>query len=156
MAYPIRLIAVVCLLAAACSEPASATQPSPSASQAQASNRNIAVGDPLRRLLLDAIRPGIQAEIGQPVQFVVDTLRTRGDWAFYAGRIQQPNGRPIDFARTPYAERLKQGVFDGPGTYAVLHRVSGRWQLVDFVVGPTDVAYLDWPEAHGAPTALFE
>ncbi len=122
----------------------------------QIANRNVPVGDPQRRILLDAIRPAIQADVGQPVQFVVDTLRTRGDWAFYAGRIQQPNGRPIDFARTLYADRVAEGVFDGPQTYAVLRRVGGTWRLIDFVVGPTDVAYLGWPDAHGAPVALFE
>lgn len=118
--------------------------------------RNVPVGDPQRRLLLDTIRPGVEDRIGQPVQFMVDTLKIHGDWAFYGGRIQQPNGRPIDFSRTPYAEALREGAFDGPTTYALLQRVGGRWRLVDFVVGPTDVYYLNWPGEFDAPISLFE
>ena len=123
----------------------------------QGTVRNIPVGDPLRRPILDALRPAIQRDLdGQAVQFMVDRLRVQGDWAFYAGSIQQPNGRPIDFSRTRYASALENGVFDGPGTYALLRRSAGSWRVVTFVVGPTDVAYLDWPDAHGAPSALFD
>jgi hypothetical protein len=144
------------LILALAGAPGTTLAPAAPAPAVQSANRSVPVGDPQRRLLLDVIRPAVQADIGQPVQFVVDTLRTRGDWAFYAGRIQQPTGRPINFARTPYADRLDEGSFDGPATYAVLRRVNGNWRLVEFVVGPTDVAYLGWPEAHGAPMALFE
>ena len=122
----------------------------------QAAVRAVPVGDPQRRVLLDAIRPAIEDHIGQPVQFVVDTLQTQGDWAFYAGRIQQPNGRPIDFSRTPYAEALEEGMFDGPSTYALLQRRGNGWRLVDWVVGPTDVTYAGWPGEYGAPESLFE
>ena len=68
----------------------------------QGALRRVPVGDPQRRVLLDTIRPAIEDRIGQPVQFVVDKLQIQGDWAFYAGRVQQPNGRPIDFSRTPF------------------------------------------------------
>ena len=122
----------------------------------QGAVRAVPVGDPQRRVLLDSIRPAIESHIGQPVQFVVDTLQTQGDWAFYAGRIQQPNGRPIDFSRTPYAEALEEGMFDGPSTYALLRRQGARWRLVDWVVGPTDVTYAGWPSEYGAPESLFE
>lgn len=122
----------------------------------QAAVRNVPVGDSQRSVLLDTLRPAIQARVGQPVQFMVDTLRIQGDWAFYAGSIQQPNGRLIDFSRTSYAEQLSEGMFDGPGTYALLQRVGGRWRLVDFIVGPTDVYYLNWPDQFGVPMALFD
>lgn len=123
----------------------------------QSAARNIGVGDPLRRPILDALRPALQRDLdGQAMQFVVDRLRVQGDWAFYAGSIQQPNGRPIDFSQTRYASALKNGVFDGPGTYALLRRSAGGWRVVTFVVGPTDVAWLGWSDAHGAPDALFD
>lgn len=118
--------------------------------------RAVPTGDPQRRVLLDTIRPAVEQRVGQPVQFMVDVLRTQGDWAFFAGSVQQPNGRPIDFSRTSYAEQLEEGMFDGPGTYALLRRVGGRWRLVDFVVGPTDVYYLGWPDQFGVPMSLFE
>lgn len=134
--------------------PPSATVAAPVA--VQAAVQTVPVGDPRRRVLLDTIRPAIEQRVGQPVQFMVDVLRVQGDWAFYAGSIQQPNGRPIDFSRTSYAEQLEEGMFDGPGTYALLQRVGGRWRLVDFVVGPTDVYYLGWPDQFGVPMRLFE
>lgn len=135
---------------------APAAEPVPTIAVSQGSVRNVAVGDPQRRALLDTIRPAIEQRVGQPVQFVVDVLRVQGDWAFYAGHIQRPDGRPIDFSRTAYAEALEEGVFDGPTTYALLQRRGAAWRLVDWVVGPTDVYYLGWPEAEGAPNTLFE
>lgn len=143
---------LVCLLAGPMMPPA---EPVPGA-VIQGSVRNIEVGDPLRRQILDGLRPAIQRDLdGLSVQFMVNRLRVQGDWAFYAGSIRQPNGRPIDFSRTRYASALENGVFDGPGTFALLRRSAGRWRVVTFIVGPTDVAYLDWPDAHGAPEALF-
>lgn len=132
------------------------TEPPTPAATVQNRPSAVPVGDPRRRVLLDTIRPAIEGHIHQPVQFVVDKLQVQGDWAFYAGHIQQPNGRPIDFSRTPYAELIEEGVFDGPGTYALLRRTGGRWRLVDWVVGPTDVYYLGWPATEGAPETLFE
>lgn len=134
---------------------APAANPAPAA-VGQDAIRRVPTGDPQRRVLLDTIRPAIEGHIGQPVRFVVDKLQVQGDWAFYAGHIQQPNGRPIDFSRTPYAEALEEGMFDGPNTYALLRRTGGQWRLVDWVVGPTDVTYAGWPDEYGAPESLFE
>ncbi|MEQ7156506.1 hypothetical protein [Brevundimonas aurifodinae] len=122
----------------------------------QSAPRDIGVGDPLRRPLLDALRPAIEDDLGQPVQFMVDRLRVQGDWAFFAGSVQRPDGRPIDFSRTRYAEAVEEGFFDGPGTYGLLRRVGGRWRAEGFFVGPTDAAYLSWPDEQGAPASLFE
>ncbi len=32
---------------------------------------------------------------------------------------------------------------------------QGRWVVVDFAIGPGDVAWLGWPQEHAAPRALF-
>jgi hypothetical protein len=149
----------VCLLAviASLAVPVAATAGPVSPPVAvQAGAREVPVGDPLRRRLLDTLRPQVQRDLGdQPVQFMVDRLRLQGDWAFYSGRIQRPDGAAIDFSRTRYAGALREGVFDGPGMFALLRRVDGGWRVVTFVIGPTDVAYLDWPAAYGAPDSLF-
>lgn len=148
------LLFVLALISAPLSAGSAPAAPPPAV---QAGPRNVPVGDPMRRPILDALRPAIQRDLGgQPVQFMVDRLRIQGDWAFYAGSIQQPNGRPIDFSKTRYASALEEGFFDGPGTYALLRRTAGAWRVVTFVVGPTDVAYLGWPDEHGAPMSLFE
>ena len=116
---------------------------------------DIGVGDPLRAALLDALRPVIARDLGQPVKFVVEKLRAKGDWAFAVVRPQTPEGRAIDFSRTRYAPLLREGVFDGDTTYALLRRTKGVWQVRDFVIGPTDVAWEDWPARHGAPRDLL-
>ena len=33
--------------------------------------------------------------------------------------------------------------------------VDGTWVVLDHAIGPGDVAWLDWPQAHAAPRALF-
>jgi hypothetical protein len=146
----------VILISALIAGPMTAAPVAPPAVVVQAGPRSVPVGDPLRRTLLNTLRPSIEDELNQPVQFMVDRLRVQGDWAFYAGSVQQPNGRPIDFSKTRYASALENGVFDGPGTFALLRRTAGVWRVVTFVVGPTDVAYLAWPDEHGAPMRLFE
>ncbi|MFY7850663.1 MAG: hypothetical protein ACOVQ6_02605, partial [Brevundimonas sp.] len=83
-------------------------------------------------------------------------LRVEGDWAFFAGAVQQANGRPIDFGRTRYASALENGVFDGPGMFGLLRRSGQGWQVVTFVIGPTDVAWLAWSDEYGAPMSVFE
>ncbi|MBJ6980128.1 MULTISPECIES: hypothetical protein [unclassified Luteimonas] len=32
---------------------------------------------------------------------------------------------------------------------------DGAWDMVDFAIGPGDVAWLGWPQEHAAPRALF-
>lgn len=118
--------------------------------------RNIGVGDPQRRAVLDALRPEIARDLGQTVQFVVRALRVQGDWAFAHVVPQTTTGDAIDLTRTRHAERLRAGMLDGPDVYALLQRAGSAWRVRDFVVGPTDVAYLAWPDAHGAPPALFD
>lgn len=128
----------------------------PAVAVAQSAPRSVPVGDPLRRPLLDALRGEVEAELDQPVQFVVQTLKVQGDWAFYAGEVQGPGGRAIDFGRTPYAEAIAEQMFDGPGTFALLRRQGGRWTVVTHVIGPTDVAYVGWHDEYGAPERLFD
>lgn len=121
----------------------------------QSRSSAVAVGNPLRRVLLNAMRPGLANAVGQPVEFIVETLQVEGDWAFFMGSIQQPNGRPIDFSHTAYAERIELGAFDGPATVALMHRVGEQWQLVDFLVGPTDMGHWAWSDQYGAPSGLL-
>ena len=140
-------------LAAACSPPApkSAEAPpgEPGAPAAEASN-------PERDALTAALAPRVSAEIGRPVSFTVETMRVENDWAWVVAQPWTPEGAQIDWSQTRYAERAAEGVLDGGGTtYALLKRENGRWRVVDFAVGPTDVAWADWPQRHGAPSSLM-
>ena len=123
--------------------------------QTPAAARDVGPADPLRPVLLNALRPAIVADLGQSVKFVVATLRTQGDWAFVVARPQRPDGREIDFRATRYREQIDQGVFDGPTLYALMQRREQRWTVVDFVIGPTDVHHAGWPEEFGAPARML-
>ncbi len=118
--------------------------------------RTIGKSDPLRKPLLDGLRGPIEKDLGQPVQFVVSTLRVQGPWAFVIATPQTKAGQPIDYARTHYAQAIADGVFDGGTAFALLKSDAGTWSVKEFVIGPTDVAFLAWPDQHGAPASLFE
>lgn len=120
-----------------------------------AAARDIGKSDPLRKPLLDALRGPVERDLGQPVQFVVSTLRTQDSWAFVIATPQTKTGKPIDFAATHYAQAIADGVFDGDTLFALLKSANGNWSVTEFVIGPTDVAYLAWPAQHGAPARLF-
>ena len=119
------------------------------------SPHDLSVGDPVRRSLLDALRPEIERDLGQKVRFVVETLRVQDNWAFAVVAPRTPGGAKIDFARTHHAERQRAGVLDGDTIYALLERRSGRWSVRSFAIGPTDVAWADWSDEFGAPEALL-
>lgn len=134
----------------------SASPTAPAASQdASKAPRDIPVGAPLRKVLLDSLRPSIAADVGQPVQFVVRKLSVQGRWAFVDATPEKKGGGAIDFTKTRYAQMIADGVWDGPYLYALLEDRGGRWTVRSFVIGPTDVAYAAWPEELGAPRALF-
>lgn len=117
--------------------------------------RDVGVGDPLRKPLLDALRPAIEADLGQPVRFVVKTLRKQGDWVFAVVTPQTKTGRQIDFTKTRYAEAIRDEVFDSDTIFALLERKGGAWSVRAFAIGPTDVTYAGWPDQFGAPYSLF-
>lgn len=110
-----------------------------------------------RDAMTAALAPRVQAEIGQPVSFTVTTMRVEDDWGWLVAQPWTPHGTQIDWSQTRYAERAAEGVLDGGGTtYALLRRENGQWRVVDFAVGPTDVAWADWSERHGAPASLMQ
>lgn len=144
------------LLVLMLSLPTTAAMPIPAAAeQRPAAPRDIGPRDPVRPALLNALRPEIQRDLGQPVKFVVRVLRVQGKWSFAHVIPQTPNGKPIDFMRTRHAERMREGMFDGPDTFALLENKGGRWTLRAYAIGTTDVAYADWPDEFGAPNRLF-
>jgi hypothetical protein len=111
--------------------------------------------DPRRDALLDALRPSIETDLGQSLIFEVDTLRESDGSAFAVVRPRTPAGKPIDFANTRHAQRLEDDVLDGDTVYAILQYRDGRWQVREYAVGPTDVAWTRWAQDYSAPEAIF-
>lgn len=145
------MLAMMGLIAAVWALP----QPAVAPQRGSAPMYEVARTDPLRKTLLDALRPVIEKDLGQPVQFVVTNLRVKGVWAFANVTPQTPSGKPIDFRRTRYASLIRDGVFDGPQTFALLKREGARWRVIAFAIGPTDAPFAGWPQEFGAPGELF-
>lgn len=108
----------------------------------------------LRTALMDAARLPIGNEVGQHVIFIVQTLNTDGTWAYLQARPVQPNGQPIDWSRTRFAQDFAQGFMSDIAMVLMLNRGNG-WQVVDYVMGPTDVAWYSWLDPYGLPEAFF-
>jgi len=95
-----------------------------------------APGTPERSSILDAIRPLIVAQVGPPVEFVVNDIRLVGRFAFVAVEPQRPGGGRIDYTH------LDDGMMDGLRTEAILVKRNGRWLVVHHGIGTTDVWYV--------------
>ena len=114
-----------------------------------------AVGTPDRRGILDALRVPVEQELGQAVRFRIDRLRVSGEWAFLVGTPESPQGNPVDYGKTDYAEAVQEGMFDD-GISALLRKAGSAWTPVTYAIGSTDVPWVTWAEEHGAPAVLFE
>ena len=114
-----------------------------------------AVGSVERRNILDAVRVPVERELGQAVRFRIDRLRVSEGWAFLLATPEDPEGRPLDYRTTPYAEAVREGMFDD-GIAALLQSRDGAWAPVVHVIGATDVPWVTWHDDHGAPQVLFQ
>lgn len=113
-------------------------------------------GTPLRGEILDAARPVFERETGGPVEFVVRTLNVYDVWAFGALSPQRPGGGAIDWASTKFGEDLAAGMFEPGVSFVLLRKAdSGEWLLVEYAIGPTDVAWDWWRQQLNLPEALF-
>lgn len=136
-------------LLAGCAPPA----PPPEAPATEGSLPGAAQSDPLAV----AAALSVTEAIGTPVTLAPDVSRTDGEWGWLVAQPWTPEGAAIDWSQTQFAERAAQGAMDGSGTtYALLRREGDQWRVVEIVIGPTDVAWLDWAERHGAPATLIE
>ena len=146
------LVLAIAALAAACSPPAPKTEAPPGEPGIPALPSN-----PELDAITAALAFRVEVEIGQPVSFTATSMQINEDWAWLIAQPWTPEGTQIDWSQTRYAERASEGMLDGGGiTYALFKRENGQWRVVDFAVGPTDVAWADWSERYGAPEGLMQ
>jgi len=112
-------------------------------------------GSAERAAILDAVRPAAEAVLYPPVEFVVEKMNVAGDWAYVALNPQRPGGGAIDPRQTRMAQNYEAGIVNGLTTYALLLFRNGRWNLIDWAIGPTDLVWDSWPERFGVPRAIF-
>ena len=114
----------------------------------------VKLGDPRRAQILDALRPVVERDLKQPVQFEVSTLRLAAEWAAFSGKPVTPGGGRIDYKKTHYASRIRDGVFD-EGVLALLQQRNGSWHVVEYDCGSTDYPGDAWLWDHKVPADLF-
>ena len=112
------------------------------------------LGTPERKAVLDAMRAPAEKELGRPIVFKVMHLAVRDPWAFAWTTPMRSSTVSVDYTKTRYADAWKQGFFSD-GMAALLRKSGGTWRVVAYVVGPTDVAWEDWPSKYGAPPDIF-
>lgn len=123
--------------------------------QAEEPTRTFRQGHPERKALLNALRTVVQKELKKPVQFKVDHLKVQHGWAFLRGVPQRPGGKTMGYQGTPYQEAITLGVFDD-WICALLRKQGGKWRVVTYAIGATDVAYDGWDKQYQAPAAIFK
>ena len=111
-------------------------------------------GSPLRAALLDALRPMVEAEVGKPVEFVVDNMRVLGEWAFVVVTPQRPGGGDIEYAYTQYQTQWEDGAFDDQAI-ALLRDTPRGWLVYGYTLGATDASYIGWKDRFPVPPEVF-
>ncbi|MBA0046032.1 hypothetical protein MLB1_06885 [Mycobacteroides sp. LB1] len=97
----------------------------------------------------------VTAQLGKPVRLDVRSLKAAEGWAFLWSAMQEPDGSPIDYTGTPFAEAAANGVLSKKYV-TLLHQDEQGWVIVDKRVGPSDVAWAGWGAQYGAPAAIFD
>jgi hypothetical protein len=107
-----------------------------------------------RKAILDALRVPVERDLKQKVVFAADNFNVLGNWAFIGGSPQTPEGGQPDYRGTKYQQAKDAGMFDS-NLFAVLKKTAGRWKVVTYAIGCTDVCYADWWRRYKAPKAIF-
>lgn len=150
-----RALLIAALITLAACSPPPREQPK-SETPTAGSETQIAEPTPEQRAMAEALAQRAAGDIGVPVKFTITSAQTEGDWAFIVAQPWSPEGAALDWSQTHYAQRARDGVLDGNGTtYALLRKQNNAWAVIDFAVGPTDVAYADWAQRYGAPAGIF-
>lgn len=107
-----------------------------------------------RTAILAALRVPVEKELKQKIQFSVENFKSNGTWAFLSGDPQNMNGGKPNYKGTEYQEAINADMFDN-NFFALLKKTGGKWKVVTYAIGCTDVCYLDWWKKYKAPKAVF-
>jgi hypothetical protein len=111
-------------------------------------------GSAERTAILNALRIPVEKELKQKIQFSVQELKSNGTWAFMSGEPQNMNGGRPNYRGTEYQEAIDAGIFDD-NFFALLKKAGGKWKVVTYAIGCTDVCYATWWKDYKAPKAVF-
>jgi hypothetical protein len=111
-------------------------------------------GSAERTAILNALRTPVEKELKQKIQFAVNTLRVSGNWAFVNGEPQNASGGIPNYRITQYRRAVEDGFFDN-NFQALLRRQNGKWRVVTYAIGCTDVCWYGWWDDYKAPKSIF-
>lgn len=108
-----------------------------------------------RQAIVDALRAPVERELKKKAVFKIEHLRVQGDWAFLRGVPRQPGGGAMNYRGTGYQGAIDAGAFDDGIVALLQRRRGGKWRVVRYVIGATDVPYVEWDKEFKAPSAIF-
>lgn len=111
-------------------------------------------GSAVRKEILDALRVPVEKKLNQKIIFSIDIFNVRGNWAFFNGSPQSPDGGQPDYHGTPYQKAIDAGAFDN-NFQALLKKTGGKWKVITYAIGCTDVCWYGWWTKYKAPKAIF-
>lgn len=111
-------------------------------------------GSAERTAILNALRAPVEKDLKQKIQFSVNEFRSSGAWAFLSGEPQTLAGERPDYRNTKYREAVEADMFDN-NFFALLKKTGGKWRVVTYAIGCTDVCYATWWKDYRAPKAIF-
>jgi hypothetical protein len=98
--------------------------------------RSAGIAGPLRKQVLDAIRPAVAKMAGQPVRIKVDVLNVDRDWALLLGDSRAPDGNEPDWTLSDECDNgLDKKLF------VLAHRVDGHWRVTHLDMCEGDPPY---------------
>jgi hypothetical protein len=123
-------------------------------SLAQTTTYTPTTGSPERKQILEALRTPVEGELKRKVVFKVEHLKVQGKWAFMRGVPQQPGGKAMQYKGTEYQRAIEAGAFDD-WICALMQKQKGKWRVIRYVIGATDVVYEGWEKEFRAPSGIF-
>lgn len=113
-----------------------------------------AKGSAERAAILSALRLPVEKELKQKIIFSIEHFNVQGNWGFLDGAPQNTGGGKPNYRGTVYQNAIDAGMFDN-NLFALLKKTKGKWKVVTYAIGCTDVCYMTWPEDYKAPKAIF-
>ncbi|HEY8559361.1 MAG TPA: hypothetical protein VIL74_03075 [Pyrinomonadaceae bacterium] len=111
-------------------------------------------GSAERTAILEALRAPVEKDLKQKISFNIDDFNVQGAWAYLGGAPQTADGREPNYKNTRYWSQVDSGAFDN-NVFALLKKTGGKWKVVAYLIGCTDVCYATWWKDHKAPKAIF-
>ncbi len=107
-----------------------------------------------RTAILNSLRVPVEKELKQKIQFSATHFMSNGTWAFLNGMPQNLMGETPNYSKTIYQEAIDNQMFDN-NFQALLKKTKGKWKVVKYAIGCTDVCWLDWNSEFKAPKSIF-